>query len=83
MITLRGADPSRKPLTGARITVEGNMSHAGMGPSFGKANETAPGQYQAPLEFTMGGDWIILVHLTLPDGQKVEKQFEVKGVRSG
>ena len=81
-IILNVADASRKPLTGARINLEGIMSHPGMAPSFGKASETAPGRYQAPLEFTMAGDWIIVVHLTLGDGRQVEKQFEVKGVRS-
>src|SRR6185295_15650151 len=72
-ITLKLAYASGRALSGALITLEGNMSHPGMGPSFGKANEVAPGKYQAPLEFTMGGDWIVLVHLTLADGQKVER----------
>lgn len=57
------------------------MSHAGMGPAFGTAKETAPGQYQAPLELTMGGDWIVMVHLTLSNGQKLERQFEISSVR--
>lgn len=81
-ITLRLADASRKAVTGARITLEGNMSHAGMAPVFAKAKETEPGRYQAPLEFTMGGDWIVLIQLTLSDGQKLERQFEIRGVRS-
>ena len=80
-ITLRLTDSSGKALTGARITLEGNMSHAGMAPVFAKAKEIEPGRYQAPLELTMAGDWIVLVHLTLSDGQKVERQFEIKGVR--
>ena len=58
------------------------MSHAGMGPVFGEAKEIEPGRYQGSLELSMGGDWIVLLHLTLPDGQKSERQFEIKGVRS-
>lgn len=81
-ITLRLTDPLGKSVTGARITLEGNMSHAGMAPVFAKANETDPGRYQAPLELSMSGDWIVLVHLTLSDGQKVEQQFEIKGVQA-
>ena len=81
-ITLRLADGSAKPVTGARIALEGNMSHAGMGPAFSNAKEIAPGRYQAPLELSMGGDWVVLVHLTLSDGRKLERQFEIKGVRS-
>ena len=81
-ITLRLADPSAKAVTGAQITLEGNMSHAGMAPVFAKAKETEPGRYQAPLDFTMRGDWIVLIHLTMSDGQKLERQFEIRGVRS-
>jgi hypothetical protein len=30
----------------------------------------------------MGGDWIMLVKADLPDGQKLEREFEVKGVHA-
>ena len=82
IITLRLADATGNPMTGARITLEGNMSHAGMSPVFGEAKEAEPGRYQAPLEFTMPGDWIILIHITAAGGQKLERQFDVKGVRA-
>jgi hypothetical protein len=29
----------------------------------------------------MAGDWVILLHIVLPDGQKLEQQFDVSGVR--
>ena len=81
-ITLRLSDTSRKAVTGAQITLEGNMSHAGMSPVFATAKEIEAGRYQAQLELTMGGDWIILLHLTLSDGHKLEQQFEISGVRA-
>ena len=56
------------------------MSHAGMSPVFANTSEVAPGEYQAKMALSMAGDWIILVHLTLRDGAKVERQFEIKGV---
>jgi hypothetical protein len=31
--------------------------------------------------FTMAGDWVVLIHATLPGGQKLERQMEVNGVR--
>jgi hypothetical protein len=80
IITLRVTDVSGKPLSGAHINIEGNMSHAGMAPVFAEAAAVEPGRYRANLEITMAGDWVMLVHLTLPDGAKVERQFEVKGV---
>jgi hypothetical protein len=81
-ITLSVADEAGRPVGGARVRLEGDMSHAGMSPVFGEARESEPGQYRAALEFTMAGDWVVLVHLTLPDGSEVERQFDVKGVGS-
>jgi hypothetical protein len=57
------------------------MSHPGMSPVFGAAKEVAPGQYQAQVTFGMAGDWVILLHAMLPDGKKLERQFEVRDVR--
>jgi hypothetical protein len=82
-VTLRVADASGRPLSGARVSLEGNMSHAGMRPVFGEARESGPGRYESELEFTMAGDWVVLVRLALPDGRKIERQFDVKGVQSG
>ena len=53
------------------------MSHAGMSPVFGETKEVEPGKYRGTLEFTMAGDWIILVHITLPGGQRVQQQIEL------
>ena len=79
-ITLKVAEASGKPVTGARITLEGNMSHAGMVPVFAEANETEPGRYRSTMELSMAGDWHVTVHMTLADGRKLERQFEIKGV---
>ena len=80
IITLRVTDESGKPLSGAHINLEGNMSHAGMVPVFADAVELEPGRYRSNIQLTMAGDWVMLVHLTLPDGLKVVRQFEIKGV---
>lgn len=79
-ITLRVIDSSGKPVTAARVRLEGNMSHAGMVPAFADAAEIEPGRYRANMELLMSGDWIVLVHMTLPGGEKVDRQFEIKGV---
>lgn len=81
-ITLSLSDAAGKPISGARVNLEGNMSHPGMVPVFGVAREIEAGRYQASIEFTMGGDWIVLVKADLPDGQKLEREFEVKGVHA-
>ena len=79
-ITIRMTDASEKPIAGARIKLEGNMSHAGMAPVFAEAKEIGPGRYQTSMKLTMAGDWQVLVHLTMPDGSEVEQQFGIKEV---
>jgi hypothetical protein len=80
-VSLKVTDKAGRSLSGAKITIEGNMSHAGMAPVFAEAGEVAPGLYQAHLEFNMSGDWVLLIDLTLPDGRRLQRQLEVKGVR--
>ena len=80
-VTLQLADAAAKPIVGARITVEADMTHPGMSPVFGEAKEVAPGQYQSQVRLGMAGDWVILLHATLPDGKKLERQFDVRDVR--
>ncbi|HXO43575.1 MAG TPA: FixH family protein [Thermoanaerobaculia bacterium] len=70
-----------RPLAGARVTVEAEMSHPGMAPVFASAREVAPGVYQAELRFTMAGDWVLLVDATLRDGRAVRRELWVRGVR--
>ena len=79
-ITLRLTDTSGTAVTGARIKLEGNMSHAGMAPVFVDATETEPGRYRSIMELSMAGDWHVSARVTLPDGRQFERQFEIKGV---
>ena len=79
-IILNLKDGAAQPLAGAHITLEGDMTHPGMAPVFSEAKEIAPGRYQGHLEFGMGGDWVVLVHATLANGQHLEREIDVKGV---
>jgi hypothetical protein len=78
-VDLTGKD--KKPVTGAAVKIEANMSHAGMKPVFGDGKETSPGQYQVPLEFTMGGDWFLLIDVKLADGRHMTKKVDVPAVQ--
>ena len=80
-IDLKLTDKNGAPVGGARVDLEGNMSHAGMAPLTGEAKEIQAGKYRGTLQLTMAGDWIVLVHVTLPDGQKLQRQIELRGVR--
>jgi YtkA-like len=80
-ITLKLTDAAARPVTGAHIAIEADMTHAGMAPRFGEAREVGPGRYQSPLTLQMAGDWVILLHVTLANGQKLERQFDVSNVQ--
>lgn len=80
-VILKLADTDARPVSGARITLEADMSHAGMAPVFEEASETRAGEYHARLRFAMAGDWIVLLHVRLPGGETLERQFNVAGVR--
>lgn len=82
MISFGLTNASHQPVAGAHVQVEGDMNHPGMAPVFSNAVEVSPGSYKAPVNLTMGGDWVVLFHITLSNGSKVERQMDVKGVES-
>ena len=77
--TLRSS--SGGPIAGARVRLEGHMSHAGMSPVIADASERSSGEYVVPFSFTMPGDWVLIVSAALPDGGRAEKRIEVANVR--
>jgi hypothetical protein len=81
-VSLTLTDAGGMPLQGADVRLEGNMNHAGMKPSFAELREVEPGRYAGTLQFTMGGDWFILVMAETPDGKTVQRKIDVRGVRS-
>lgn len=82
-IGLKLTGPAGDPVSGARIQVEATMAHPGMRPVFNEAREAGFGKYESSVEFMMAGDWVVLLHITLPDGRQLERRFDVKGVRPG
>ena len=78
-LTLR--DAAQQPLTGVHLRLEGLMSHPGMASVSAAVVERGNGEYEAPLQFTMAGDWILLVTGELPGGEQIKKQIEIAGVR--
>jgi YtkA-like len=81
-VTLRLTDAAAKPIIGAQISTEGDMSHPGMRPAFGEVTELGGGHYLGHLDFAMAGDWIVLFHIQLLDGRKLEGQVKLNGVRA-
>jgi len=70
-IVLNLTDAGGAPVLDAEVELEGTMAHAGMVPVIVRTSPDGAGRYRADaFEFTMGGDWILLVHVTLADGRK-------------
>ncbi len=76
LVTLTG--PDGQPIDGATVEVEGNMTHAGMTPVFVQTTASEQGRYTVPFEWTMAGDWIVTVRVTLPGGEQVRREFPVR-----
>lgn len=76
------ADSTARPVQASHVALEGTMTHPGMQPVLAVAREVAPGQYEAELDLTMGGDWILLLDATLADGRTIRRQREVREVRA-
>ncbi len=81
-VALHLKDAGAQPLTAAHVSLEADMSHPGMAPVFSDATESSPGQYRGHIELTMPGDWVVLVHIRLANGQKAEREIELKGVET-
>lgn len=70
-------DAQGQPVDDAQIEVEGNMTHAGMVPVFAQSKAGDDGRYVVPFDWTMGGDWFVVVDITLADGERLSRQFPV------
>ncbi len=80
-ISVSLADDDGDPVTGATLTLEGNMSHAGMQPVFEDLEEVEDGVYEtSDFEFTMGGDWILTVSGELENGEEISQTVDLSGV---
>jgi hypothetical protein len=79
--TIKLTNPRGQPIVAAHVAIEADMSHPGMAPVFGQATEAQPGVYRSQLKLTMAGDWVLVAHITLASGEKVDRQSDIRGVR--
>lgn len=75
-VTVTLLDPQNNPVENAQLTINGNMSHAGMQPVIVETNSNTNGIYTADFEWTMAGDWFVTVTATLPDGTVISQRFD-------
>jgi hypothetical protein len=73
-VTLTSVD--NQPITDAKVTVRGDMNHAGMVPVIAEAERVEGNEYVVPFEWTMAGDWIVEVSAELTDGTTASQTFD-------
>lgn len=58
-----------------KLSIRGDMDHAGMAPVLRDAEESINGIFTVPFEWTMGGSWSLEVQLTLENGEVATETF--------
>jgi hypothetical protein len=74
------SDAAGRPVGGADVRIEGNMSHPGMVPVEAHADEMSVGRYRASMELSMAGDWFLLLEAELTDGRRIDRTIDVPNV---
>jgi hypothetical protein len=69
-------------MAGAHLSLEGDMSHAGMSPVFGDAREIERGRYQGTLDLNMRGDWTVLFHIRLANGVAFDREVDIRNMQA-
>jgi hypothetical protein len=75
-IALSGATAAT--LGRADVRVVGHMTHPGMTPVVGTVTPRGPDEYDAAVDFTMAGDWLLIATVRLQDGRRLESRVPVK-----
>ncbi len=63
------------PLANAPVSLRGDMNMAGMKPVLADVTTGDDGTVDVPFSWSMGGDWIVTVTVTLADGSQVSQDF--------
>ena len=58
-----------------RLSLRGDMDHAGMAPVFAEASAAVNGVFTLPFEWTMAGSWILEAQLNMQSGDGLTETF--------
>lgn len=70
-------DKNGKPVDGATVSFDINMTAMNMGTQQGNASPQGNGRYAAYGRMSMRGPWKVSTKITMPDGSTVNKDFTV------
>ena len=74
-------DREQQPVNGARLQLEAHMTHPGMAPVVRPLTARGGGVYEAHVQFSMAGDWVLVVTGELADGRRITRSLPIAGVR--
>ncbi len=74
---MRLNDPAGASIDDARLSLRGDMTHAGMVPVLAETEGGTDGLYRLPVEWSMAGEWILTVEAVLPDDTRVAREFDL------
>ncbi|HVU14152.1 MAG TPA: FixH family protein [Phototrophicaceae bacterium] len=66
-----------QPISNAQVDARGDMNMAGMPPLLGSAKTDAQGEISLPFTWSMSGDWVVTVTVTLADKSQVTQTFNL------
>lgn len=69
-------DAEGQPISGASVSLIATMDHEGMVPVMGHATSEEDGEYMIPINWTMAGDWQVVVTVETEDDRTNEATFD-------
>ncbi|MBM7843886.1 FixH family protein [Herpetosiphon giganteus] len=61
------------PLDNAKVQLEATMTHAGMPSQIVQMQALGAGKYQASIDFSMLGEWVLIVNVTEANGAVMQR----------
>ncbi|XSG75907.1 FixH family protein [Herpetosiphon llansteffanensis] len=61
------------PLDNAKVQIEATMTHAGMPSQIVQMQALGAGKYQANIDFSMLGEWVLIVNVTEANGAVMQR----------
>lgn len=71
-------DNQGNPVTGAGVTLDLRMPGMAMEENRPRVQDRGAGRYLAVGTFSMGGEWLAIVEITLRDGRRVRAEFPLR-----
>lgn len=74
---MRLSDAAGAPIDDARLSLRGDMTHAGMIPMLAESDGGVDGLYHVPVKWSMAGEWVLTVEAVLPDDSRAVQEYDL------